>query len=146
MAVPGGMTTVWDRLAVWLDDVEAPNRAQWVPVRGGEVALVVEQFDDEHRGDPLMESASVQFGLLGGVPVALSKPPSRMSSAAEAGPVRNGATTSADATSTVLHAHDTRRRVPMVFTKWPSTMPAALDAEIDETSRVKCFARIPVVP
>jgi hypothetical protein len=102
------MTTDWDRLAVWLDDVEAPNRAQWVPVRGGEVELVVEQFDDEHSGDPLMESASVQLGLLGGVPVAASKPPSWMSSAAEAGPVRDGISTSPDATSTVAHAADTR--------------------------------------
>ncbi len=109
VAVPAGMNTVWDRLAVWLDDVWAPNRAQWVPVRGGEVELVVEQFDDEHSGDPLMESASVQLGLLGGLPVAASKPPSRMSSAAEAGPVRNGAITSADATSTVLHAAESRR-------------------------------------
>ena len=55
-----------------------------------------------------MESASVQLGLLGGSPVAASKPPSWMSSAAEAGPVRNGATTSADATSTVLQAADSR--------------------------------------
>ena len=56
-----------------------------------------------------------------------------MSSAAEAGPVRNGATTSADATSTVLHAADSRLYADMVITKWPPTMPA----EIDETSRVK---------
>ena len=86
VAVPAGMTTAWDRLAVWLDDVSAPNLAQWVPVRGGDVELVVEQFDDEHSGVPLRESASVQLGLLGGVPVAASKPPSWMSSAAEAEP------------------------------------------------------------
>ena len=146
VAVPAGMTTAWDRLAVWLDDVSAPNLAQWVPVRGGDVELVVEQFDDEHSGVPLRESASVQLGLLGGVPVAASKPPSWMSSAAEAGPIRNGATTRADATSTVLHAADSRRRAPMVLTKWPPTMPAEIDAEIDETSRVKCFAPSSVVP
>ena len=34
----------------------------------------------------------------------------------------------------------------MVFTKWPPTMPAEIDAEIDETSRVKCFAPDSVVP
>ena len=107
---------------------------------------MVEQFNDEHSGDPLMESASVQLGLLGGLPVAASKPPSWMSSAAEADPTKNGATTSADATSTVLPADDSRRRAPMVSTKWPPTMPAELDAEIDETSRVKWFAPVPVVP
>ena len=113
VAVPAGMNTVWDTLAVWLDDVSAPNRAQWVPVRGGDVELVVEQFDDEHSGDPLMESASAQLGLLGGVPVAASNPPSWMSSAAEAGPARNGASTSPDATSTVAHAADSRLRPDM---------------------------------
>ena len=126
VAVPAGMTTAWDRLAVWLDDVSAPNLAQCVPVRGGDVELVVEQFDDEHSGVPLTESASVQLGLLGGLPVAASKPPSWMSSAAEAGPVRNGATTRADATSTVLHAADSRRRAPMVFTKCPPPCPQRL--------------------
>ncbi len=105
LAVPAGMSTVWDRLAVWLADDEAPNRAQPLPVRGGEVELVVEQDDGRHRGDPSVESASVQLGLLGfGSPVASSKPPSWMSSAAAAGQVKNGATTSAHATRSALHA------------------------------------------
>jgi hypothetical protein len=126
------MSTVWDRLAVWLEDVEAPNRAQTLPLRGGDVELVAEQFDALHRGDPLIESASVQPGLLGGFPVADSKPPSWSSSAAPAGAARNGATTSADATSTVLHAADSRLSADMEFVprvdrsqmKWPSTAPA----------------------
>ncbi len=40
--------------------------------------------------------------------MAASKPPSEMSSAAAAGPVRNGATTSTEATSTVAQAAESR--------------------------------------
>jgi len=105
------------------------------------VELEVEQLDDEHSGDPLMESASVQLGLFGGLPVAASKPPSWMSCAATAGPVMNGASTSPDVTSAVAHAADSRLRTDMTLlsrwtgqqTKWPATVPA----EIVETSRVE---------
>src|SRR6187551_3501808 len=104
------MVLAWDRLAVWLDvPVWPPNLAQATPERGTEVPPTFVQTDVVHRGVPRTESASVQEGLFAGSPVAASKPPSSMSSAAEAGPVRNGAITSAVATSTVLQAADSLR-------------------------------------
>ena len=38
--------------------------------------LTLSQTDGMHSGVPSTESASVQAGLFGGVPVAASKPPS----------------------------------------------------------------------
>jgi hypothetical protein len=143
IAVPAGMVLAWDRLAVWLDvPVWPPNLAQATPVRGTEVPPTFEQTDVVHKGVPRTESASLQEGLFAGSPVAASKPPSWMSSAAAAGPVRNGATTSPDATRIVAHHADRRGRAELNITKWPPTMPA----EIDETSRDKCFAPLSAEP
>ena len=82
---------------------------------GTEVPPTFEQADVVHSGVPRTESDSVQLGLLGGLPVAASKPPSWRSSAATAGPLRNGTNTSPDATSSSPQAAESRFNADMSF-------------------------------
>src|SRR4051812_48498007 len=96
------MTTDWEMLAVWLAEGWPPNLAHACPVCGTEVPFTFEHTEVVQRGEPgepRRLSASVQFGLLAGSPVAASKPPSWISSAAAAGPVSHGTRTSSEATS-----------------------------------------------
>src|SRR4051794_35277281 len=101
------MVIAWEMPLVWPAVDEPPNRAHLLPLR--DVPPVVPQVFVSHSG----ELASVQLGLLSGLPVAASKPPSWISSAAVAGPVRNGTSTSPDVTSSVLQAADSRLNADM---------------------------------
>src|SRR4051812_5571992 len=101
------MRTTWASVAVWLEvPVCPPKLAHALPECGTEAPSPPQQAENVHSGVPRTESASVQEGLLAGLPVAASKPPSWMTSSALAAPVDQGASTSPDATTTVPHSPD----------------------------------------